>query len=288
VLVAPVLLAAVVAPVAAATAWAWRGADQPLRRASAAALPAVAADAAAGPLGSRTLVLGRAGDAVTYRLQGSEPEAWTRDLPGREPRARGGDASDVVAKAVAGLLAPQAPATDGADPVAAVGRLGVGFVLVAEPVPADTAERLDSLGGLTRIGAPRGSRLWRVGAAQDPAAARVRLVDGRGDPVAAVPVSGAHAAIDTTLPAGPGDRRVVLSEVASTHWRATLDGHRLRAVAGSDDGAWRQAFDVPAAGGHLVVRYVDPVIRGWHQAQLALAALVALLALPVRRPGERP
>jgi len=277
----------------------WRGADQPLQRGGAAPLPAVAADAAGGPLGIRTLVLGRDDAAVTYRLQGNEPGAWTLGLPAPEPRVRraAGSApaepgvvgsevagSDVVAAAVTGLLAPQAPAVEGAsDPVAALRRLAVGFVLVQEPVPTATAERLDSLGALTRIGAPGGSRLWRVGAAQEPATARVRLLDDRGEPVAAVPVTGAHAAVDTAIPAGPAGRRLVLSEVASSRWQATLDGRRLPAAAAG----WQQAFDVPAAGGRLVVRHVDPVVRGWQQAQLGLAALVALLALPLRRPGER-
>jgi hypothetical protein len=188
---------------------------------------------------------------------------------------------------VADLLAPEAPTTTGpTGPVAGLRRLAVGFVLVREPVPATTAERLDSLGGLVRIGAPRGSRLWRVGTAQDPAAARVQVLDAEGHPVAAVPVAGPHARVDTTVSAGPDGRRLVLSEAASPRWRATLDGRPLRPVALADAGRWRQAFALPVSGGRLVVGQVDPVLRVWQWAQLVLVALVALLALPVRRPQE--
>src|SRR5215218_5606622 len=302
VVVAPVLLACLLAPVAAAAGWAWRGADRPLHRGTVPALPAVAADAASGPDAVRTLVLQVKPGAATYRLQGAEPEDWTRNVPGRDAGDRA--AADVVPAAVAGLLAEgvsppsgrdDVAAPSGAkgqqdeDPVAALRRLAVGFVLVGEPVPTDTAARLDSLGGLTRIGAPRGARLWRVGTASatalDPAAARVQLLDAKGATVAAVPVAGPHAAVDTTVAAGPAGRRLVLSEAAAPQWRASLDGRRLAAVRMNGDGAWRQAFALPPTGGHLVVEHVDALSRGWQQGQLVLVALVALLALPVRRPG---
>jgi GT2 family glycosyltransferase len=312
VLVAPVLLACVLAPLAAA-GWAWRGSDVPLERGALTALPAVAADAAAGPRATRTLVLGNADGVVTYRLAGREPEAWTRNLPGRELGAAEPDglaaertdagsaagsaaASLVAARAVEALLAPEgtgsgpvgtgtsgAPDAASADPVAALRRLAIGFVLVQEPVPGPTAERLDSLGGLTRIGAPRGGRLWRVGAAQDPATARVHVLDPSGAPASVVPVSGSHAAVHATLAAGAQGRRLLLSEVASTSWRASLDGRRLAPVTASGD--WRQAFALPASGGHLVVEHVDPRHKAWRWAQLGLLALLLLLALPVRRPG---
>jgi hypothetical protein len=316
VLVAPLLLACVLAPLAAAAACAWRGSQGPLDRGAATTLPAVATDAAGGPRGTRTLVLGRSDGAVTYRLVGDEPEAWTRNLAGRAPGAPGPKglvaalagaeseaASDdgsaagslLAARAVEALLAPEgtgsvagpsaseAADSRSADPVGALRRLAVGFVLVQEPVPGATAERLDSLGGLTRIGAPRGGRLWRVGGAQDPATARVQTVDAEGTPTAVVPVSGSHATVDATLAAAAEGRRLVLSEVASTSWRATLDGRRLTPV--SAEGDWRQAFALPASGGHLVVQHVDRLQATWRWVQLGLVALLLLLALPVRRPG---
>jgi hypothetical protein len=295
VVVAPVLLACLLAPLAAAAGWAWRGTDQPLQRGTVRDLPAVAADAAAGPDGARTLLLHQETGEATYRLQGNEPEDWTRNVPGRDPGD--GAASRLVADAVAALLAPSGVGSQAAgiggepadDPVTALRRLAVGFVLVEEPVPTATAARLDSLGGLTRIGAPRGARLWRVGTdagtAPDPAAARVQVVGADGAPAAAVPVAGPHAAVDATLVAGPAGRRLVLSEVAAPQWRATLDGRALMPVHPGGDAPWQQAFALPQAGGHLVVEHVDPLARGWQWAQLVLAALVGLLALPVRRPG---
>jgi hypothetical protein len=150
-------------------------------------------------------------------------------------------------------------------------------------VPGATADRLDSLGGLTRIGAPHGSRLWRVGGAQDPATARVQVLDPSGT-AAVVPVSGAHAAVDATIAAGAESRRLVLSELASPSWRATLDGRRL--APETTEGDWRQTFALPASGGHLVVEHIDLVRDPWRWAQLGLVALLALLALPVRRPRE--
>ncbi len=282
-LLAPVVAIAVLAPLLGLGAWAWTGADGPLRPAAGAGLPAVAQDAATGPSGSRTLVLATGAGQLTYRLDGGEPGSVARDVTGPAPSP----ADAPLRAAVVRLANPGSPAA-GEDVVRALGRLAVGFVLVRQPVPAPLSNQLDATAGLTRIGRSATGQLWRVGDGGRAAAARVRVQRASGDVLAAVPVSGPHAAVDTRIGRGPRGRLLVLAEQASSLRRATLDGRALRAVRLTGPDAWRQAYALPAAGGRLVVSAQDPVaVRTWRWAQVALALLVTLLALPVRRPtGE--
>ena len=261
-LVAPVVAAAVLAPVTAGVAWAWRGAENPLQRNSSAP-PAVAVDAARGPLALRTLVIGADGGDLTYRLDGAEPAAWSRERLGLSQAA-----GSPVAAVVASLT--------GASPTAkGLRELAVGFVVVQAAAPAQVRARLDTVAGLVHLGSDRGAALWRV---QQPQP-RVSL-DTEGK-LTAVPVSGSHSAVDTTVGPGASGRRLLLSEPVSPGWQATLDGARLTPVRDAAT-PWRQAFAVPSAGGLLVVSYDDPVRRWWLLGQGALAAALLLLALPGR------
>ena len=75
----------------------------------------------------------------------------------------------------------------------------------------------------------------------------------------------------------------MLAERSDPSWRAWLDGVPLRAV----ETGWRQAFEVGAGGGHLVVRYQPAERRPWQLVQLLVLGATALLAVPVRRRRTR-
>ena len=93
--------------------------------------------------------------------------------------------------------------------------------------------------------------------------------------------------IDTDVPAsGDGtSRTLVLAERADAGWHATLDGVPLEATEapGGTDGAWRQAFTVPANGGHLVVTHTTTTGTVLTYVAWAALAVTALAALPLRR-----
>jgi hypothetical protein len=83
--------------------------------------------------------------------------------------------------------------------------------------------------------------------------------------------------VDTRIPDGSEGRKLVLAERADTGWKATLDG---RALASEPNG-WAQAFELPAGGGDLTVRYVSPW-QPWAEAgQAAVLLATLLLALPI-------
>lgn len=266
-LVAPLVAAAVLSPLAASVAWAWPGqsSGQATEPTPGPTTPAVAVDAATGPAALRTLVLAGRGGDVTFSLEGREPAPWSRDLPAT--------ADPPVTRAVSLLLGP----VPDLDPLR---QLAVGFIDVRPDAPDLVATALDTQGGLARLGGTGGTSLWRV---LQPAG---RVTIAAGEKMKTVPVTGSHAAVDTAIAAGPASRLLLLAEPAGDGWRATLDGRRLGPVV--DPGApWRQAFALPATGGHLVVGHVDR--RGWLVGQAALAAALVLLAMPGlrREPATR-
>ena len=241
-------------------------------------------------------------DAVRVR----EPDAATREVDAVVARLAVGATGDVAAPlavlAVADVLVPVLP--DGLAPddraVAARARA----TLVAE---------LDATAGLERVTQNPAGVLWRVqpaapaggGEPPDVVAAWARIVDTADATTAAtdpttdpttepatassdgtaarattpLAVAARGRSVDTRVPAADDPRLLVLAERADPHWRATLDGRSLRAVA---DG-WRQTFELPAAGGHLVVEHDAPARVPWLVAQAAVLALTLLLAMPVRR-----
>jgi hypothetical protein len=168
----------------------------------------------------------------------------------------------------------------------ALQRLGIGFVVVAAPVPPAVEQQLDTTSGLTRLGQNGGYALWRVeptagsaaAQAQPEPPARVRVLDAAGRLMQDVPVAGPNARVSSTVPSGSAGRTVVLAEPASPAWRATLDGVPLAATSA----AGLQAFELPATGGHLVVRSVDQRHRLFLVQGVGLIVIV-LLALPIGR-----
>lgn len=217
--------------------------------------------------------------AVTVRALGSgtPPEVEPAD-----------DADRALAEATARLAAGA-----GEDTAVRLAELGVGAVLVPLPAGSDVGDlatsrtglvgRIDATLGLERVTETASGAIWRVAAAEvGTTAAWARLVPEAEEAPAgtaeAVPSQGSRVA---TRVAGADEARLlVLAERADPGWRATLDGRPLRAV-GTD---WRQAFEIPADGGGLLVVEHDPAARvPWLVLQGVVLLATVLLALPARR-----
>jgi hypothetical protein len=163
--------------------------------------------------------------------------------------------------------------------------LGIGAVLVPpgeDDARAVLSGRLDATPGLERVTATAAGVIWRSTGVTSGTAGWARVLDSTrsGDAdvldVLPAPVDGR---IEVDLPAGDGQRLIVLAERSDSGWRARLDGEGLRAV----EVDWRQGFEVGAHGGHLVVEYSPPARTPWLVVQGFVLAVTVLLALPVRR-----
>jgi hypothetical protein len=108
-------------------------------------------------------------------------------------------------------------------------------------------------------------------------AARLRLVTGAGETLAAVPVTGPHGATVAQVPAGAPGRLVVVAEAPewAAHALVTIDGVPVSALAG----AGPPAYPVPAAGGQLVITVPAERPR-LLLAQAVLLLLTVFLAIP--------
>ena len=187
--------------------------------------------------------------------------------------------ADAVARAVAG-------GENGvADLLAAH---GIAVVLVTDN-PGDEATTsavagLDATDGLERLARTATGTSWRVTPTDATESARVVLVDAGAQTVT---VPSGPTRVDTEIPASSDGtvRTLVLAERADGAWHATLDGAALEPTdaPGEPDGAWRQAFTVPAGGGHLVVTHstTTSTVMSWVAG--AVLAVTALAALPLRR-----
>ncbi|WP_170023636.1 glycosyltransferase [Isoptericola jiangsuensis] len=248
------------------------------------AVPAVGRQLQAPPRSARVLQLDRVDDVVEYAvlhadgssLLDSSVVVRARDAglaPG--PARPDVDALDALVAQVAAGRSP-----DLADRLAA---LGVGAVQVPADGDADLVTSLDLVPGLHRV-TEEGVLLWRVGDA-DPGTGWATVLDAAdADPATpAVVLASDGRRVSTDVGPGAPDRTVVLAESAGQGWRASLDGRRLAAL----DVDGRQAFELGAAGGHLVVEHAAASRPPW----LALTALVlvvfTLLALPVGRRRTR-
>ncbi len=256
-------------------------------------VPAAGVQLQTSPDQSRVLLLIPAADgsvgAELLRADGVPPEDLARLVTAHEVvgdvldgRVAEPDAATTELAAAAASLA--VGVGDGADAAAA---LGIGGVLVAEADPdaavdTDVAVRdlvavLDATPGLERVTQTVAGTFWRVGDGRTVSWARLTEPGEGADVLAALP--SADRTVETEITPSDAARQVVLAERADPGWRAWLDGRPLRSVATS----WRQAFDLPAEGGTLVVAYRPPGRDGWILAQLAVLVTTLLLAVPVRR-----
>ncbi|GGR05340.1 glycosyltransferase family 2 protein [Kitasatospora griseola] len=262
-----VLAFAVLAPVGTAAWWAIVGADGPLRRDTAAQVPAFIAEAGDTTDRSRTLmVTGDAdGTAIRYALVRGAG-LTTGQAEGTVDAAADQQLGQVTAKLLAG---------SGGDLARTLAGYGVSYIQVKDPVIGKVRDVLDTTPGVIRLSLDHGIGLWQVSAVPG---SRAQIVSPGAVPV--VVPSGAHD-IWTTIPAGPADRQLRLAEQADSGWQATLDGKPLKAV--TLDG-WAQGFQLPAEGGRLDVTRTGGLLHtGWAWAQLALGVVVLVLALPGRR-----
>ena len=261
-------------PLAASGWWVLRGADGPVQADQPLQVPAYIAAEMRTPRGARTLVV-RAGAqrSPTYVLLRHDRYSFA-DLA----VAPGPSASASVAAAVHALTVNQNLAA-----VRQLARLGIRYVYLADDTGpgGSLTQDLDATPGLARASAPAGAAVWQLTSAAGPVGP-MRVYDpdsGRGSTVLAADPRDARIRV----PAGSEQRVLQLAETANRHWRASLDGHRLRRV----DDAGLAAFNLPAEGGVLRVWFDDPANTRWNWAQLGLLVALLVLAFPgVARDAE--
>lgn len=244
--------------------------------------PAVARQMATGDRAVRMLTVRVAQDGtVSYELDGAETGLPARDLD--QPAFT--DAQ--LVGAVGSLLnAGSGVSGDAHQRLAGLAVAYVGLSGAGDRAPLATL--VQGVEGLSPMASNASLSLWRVDPL--PAAtgegtvppARLRLdVDGR--PQAVVAATGPHARSATTLPPGPANRRLVVSEGLGWAARAhvTLNGKPLQRVSASSP-----TYAVGPAGGHLEVR-PGLIYSKWRWAQGLGLLVVAFLAVPFGNARSR-
>ena len=258
--------AAALAPLASAAGWVLRGAGNPLSLRDPVQVPAFVAEEGATRDQARTLVLSEDSPArISYALvRGSGARLGDADIAARTSGA------NLLDGVVANLLAGS-----GGDQAGALANYAVHYVMLKGSTSRDVSRTLDSTPGLSRLSREGGTALWRV----EAPVARLTMVspDGSGStPVASGPVGAV-----TSIPSGASGRTLRLADAADSGWQATLDGKPLKPTTVD---SWAQGFELPAAGGKLVLTYQDTITHTlWVWAQRFLAVVVLVLALPGRR-----
>ncbi|WP_328317791.1 glycosyltransferase family 2 protein [Streptomyces sp. NBC_00388] len=265
-----IAVAALLAPVIAAFGWMISGADGPLERRDPVQVPAFVAEESGTRDQARTLILGGTSPAeVSYTLvRGSGGRLGDAEL------ARTGGSSPRLDKIVSNLVAGS-----GADQSSQLSGYAIRYLLVRDGAPRQMSRVLNATPGLSRLSQLDGSELWRV----DRQVARATIVSGTSPDAGSEPESVAAGPVDihTTVPAGKPGRVLRLADATAPGWQATLDG---RALTRTTVDGWAQGFELPAQGGKLDVSYSEPLTHTlWIWAQVALAVVLLVLALPGRR-----
>jgi len=269
--VGPVVVAAVLAVVASIAAAGYLAADGPLTT-KVPSMPAVAADQAEGPLGSRLLEMTTDAGTIGYRLAGREPGTVVRDLTGEGPPP-----SPLLAAAVKIAISDSDAASANAT-WDALADQGVGFVAFRGAATEPLVRRLDATAGMTRLSANGGLILWRV-LPRDNAVSpsRLRLENDHGAALRSIPVTGGHGQTDAWVGAATLDRRLVVAEPAgwADRARVTFAGRELAAVSRGG----QPAYLLPPSAGHLTIT-LAPTHVWWRWGQLGLLLIVLFLAAP--------
>ena len=275
-LVAPVVAVAVLGVVASIMTTGWFAVGETLTS-KVPTMPAVAADQAAGPLGSRLLEMTTDAGTIGYRLVGSEPGSVVRDLTGQTAPPNPLLAS-AVKIAVSDRVASSANAARDA-----LADHGVGFVAFRGAAAEPLVRRLDATAGMTRLSERQGLILWRVLPRENGASSsRLRLEDAKGGPLRSLAVTGDHGQTDVWVGAAtPGaatvGRRLVVAEPArwADHARVTFAGRELAVVGGGS----QPAYVLPPGAGQLTIT-LAPNQPWWRWWQLGLLLVVLFLAAP--------
>ncbi|MDP5227364.1 MULTISPECIES: glycosyltransferase family 2 protein [Arthrobacter] len=257
-------------------------------------IPATAVDRGRGPEQTRTLVVtelnggGYAGALVRgsgTTLDSLSAIAGAQTIrPGTGALAADDDATASLRTAVATIVAGQ-----GVDPRPQLEKLGAGFVVFKgnDDAAQLTASRIDAVPGLAAVGPTDAGWLWRVRDMDQPplkdsdTVNRVRVLTAAGAVERQLP--GGPVGVDTQLAPGAAGRKLVLAERSDPEWSATLDGKTL--TPGTV--GWQQSFELPAAGGHLVVTHGNAWTPALQLVPLVVFLLTALLAVPIpERPGK--
>ena len=277
ILVAPLVAAAVLGVAASLAMAGWLGAGGVLTSGTSDS-PAVAADQAEGPLGSRFLVMNSEAGTIGYRLVGREPGPVVRDLPGARVAPTPLLAAAVKSAVSGGAATSPHAARD------ALADLGVGFVGFRGRSTDPLVRRLDATAGLARLSDSEGLVLWRVLPRPDAVSpSRLRFVDAQGAPVQSIPATGDHGrtevrvALSATPGVHPVGRRLVVAEPRgwADHARVTYAGSELAAVASGE----QPAYDLPPKAGRLTIT-IAPTQQWWRWGQLGILLVALFLALP--------
>ncbi|WP_194948311.1 glycosyltransferase [Actinomyces trachealis] len=163
-------------------------------------------------------------------------------------------------------------------------RHGVAVVLLTDLSPRTTeaASGIAATPGLEQLASTKVGKAWRVSPANGGEVSGA-LVQGRSESTAQFLPWGSHH-LSAELPASTdgSTRTLYLAERSDPGWRATLNGQPLKVVP--DPAGWRQAFDLPATGGHLEVGHTSLVSRLLTLTIWVVCGVTALAALPLRRP----
>jgi hypothetical protein len=274
---------ALLTPVTAALSWVVHGADGPLQRDNRSTLPAFArAELEASP-GLRALVLATRPDgSLGYELVDSDGERL--DTVGIPPDPSQRRALEAV---VADLASPR-----GSDAAEALSTRAVRYVGLRTSKDSErVAAVLDTQVGLVRRASGR-LALWQVAAPTSrlvllSAALAEQATSGarapspellRTEPPTVVRAGWQDAR--ATIRRGQKGRLLVLADARDRGWVAELDGRRLRPRTAW---GWGQAFEVPSSGGTLVLRHTQRSRQVSLALEVALVALISVLAAPGAR-----
>ncbi len=264
-----VLLTALVGAVSllGASWWVVAGAAGPIGRTASDAVPPYVLYAQQSPAAVRTLAIDLSGGTADYAVI-----AGDQIRLGDADRGFTFGGSDQARTEVGSLVGRLTAGTGDEDIATELSDLGINYLWV-RGADADEQSRISNTPGLSAASGNARGTVWQL---SDPTS-RVRIVSGEQV---------------TVLADRPGQRiessalsRVLrLGEATDPRWRATLDGVPL---VPSADGDWQQSYQLPAGGGLLDFRLVDPV--RWYGLAQALIVLVAVvLAAPgIRRPEVR-
>jgi hypothetical protein len=188
---------------------------------------------------------------------------------------------------VADLASPR-----GSDAAQALATRAIRYVVLRPGRGAEeVVAALDAQPGLVRRTAGTVD-LWRVVAPSDrltllpPSLADRALAGDRGPTLDALrlapptPLVAGREGASLEVPSGTSGRLLVLADAREGGWRASVDGQPLtRRTAWG----WAQAFEVPAAGGHLELSHTQKARQVALSIELVAVLAVLVLALPAGR-----